>query len=68
MTTFELMSGMRINYHKSEAIPINLEVEEIGGLDEVFGCPEGTFPIKYLGILLHYEKLTREDLQPSIKK
>jgi hypothetical protein len=32
----------------------------------VFGCPVGTFPIKYLGIPLHYNKLRREDLQPLV--
>jgi hypothetical protein len=31
-------------------------------------CVVGSFPIKYLGIPLHYEKLRREDLQPLIDK
>lgn len=35
---------------------------------EIFGCPEGTFPIKYLGIPLHHQKLRREDLQPLVDK
>jgi hypothetical protein len=30
--------------------------------------PVGNFPIKYLGIPLHYQKLRREDLQPLIDK
>jgi hypothetical protein len=34
----------------------------------VFGCPVGAFPIKYLGIPLHYNKLSREDLHPLIDK
>jgi hypothetical protein len=34
----------------------------------VFGCPVGAFPIKYLGIHLHYNKLSREDLHPLIDK
>jgi hypothetical protein len=28
----------------------------------------GAFPIKYLGVPLHYNKLRREDLQPLIEK
>jgi hypothetical protein len=28
LTYFELMSGMMINYHKSELVPINYEVVE----------------------------------------
>jgi hypothetical protein len=34
----------------------------------IFGCHVGNFPIKYLGIPLHYNKLRREDLQPLIDK
>jgi hypothetical protein len=57
---------MIINYHKSELIPINVEVEECSSFFETFGCVLGSFPIKYLGIPLHYDKLKREDLQPLI--
>jgi hypothetical protein len=32
------------------------------------GCVVGAFPIKYLGIPLHHEKLRRKDLQPIIDK
>jgi hypothetical protein len=69
LTCFELLSGMRVNYHKSELVPINYEKEdEIQECAEVFGCPVGDFPIKYLGIPLHYLKLRREDLQPLVDK
>ena len=37
-------------------------------MQETLGCPVGAFPIKYLGIPLHYEKLRREDVQPMIDK
>jgi hypothetical protein len=66
LTCFEQISGMRINYHKSELIPINVEVEECNTFLETFGCVLGSFPIKYLGIPLHYDKLKSEDLQPLI--
>jgi hypothetical protein len=63
------MSVMRINYHKSEVIPINIEqVEEVNRWAYIFGCPIGVLPIKYLGIPLHYTKLSREDLQPIVDK
>jgi hypothetical protein len=68
LSSFELMSGMRVNYNKSELIPMNVEDQEVGEIASVFGCPVGTFPIKYLGIPLHYEKLKREDLQPLVDK
>jgi hypothetical protein len=33
---------------------------------DIFQCVAGAFPMKYLGIPLHFEKLRREDLQPLI--
>ena len=65
---FEQVSGMRINYNKSELIPINLDEPETQLFANIFGCVVGNFPIKYLGIPLHYDKLRREDLQPLIDK
>uniref|UniRef100_A0A0A8Y5Y3 Reverse transcriptase domain-containing protein n=1 Tax=Arundo donax TaxID=35708 RepID=A0A0A8Y5Y3_ARUDO len=54
MTCFELMSGMRVNYHKSELIPIYMHEEECITYANIFGCPVGNFPIRYLGIPLHH--------------
>jgi hypothetical protein len=68
LTCFEQVSGMKVNYNKSELVPINLDDNEIAGFKEVFDCVVGSFPIKYLGVPLHHEKLRREDLQPIIDK
>lgn len=65
---FEQISGMRINFHKGEMIPMNLEPNDIHKIAHIFGCPVGDFPIKYLGIPLHYEKLRREDIQSLVDK
>jgi hypothetical protein len=44
LTCFELMPGMRITYHKSELVPINIsESEELQTYVDIFGCPRG-FP------------------------
>jgi hypothetical protein len=52
-----------MNYHKSEIVPINMEEKgEIEEFAKIFGCPVGNLPTKYLGVLLHYNKLMREDL------
>lgn len=59
---------MRINYTKSELIPINIECGEFQEYITLLGCGGGNFPIKYLGIPLHHDKLTREDIQPLIDK
>lgn len=65
---FESISGMRINFHKSEIIPMNLSGQELHRIVHIFGCPVGCFPIKYSGIPLHFENLRREDIQPLVDK
>jgi hypothetical protein len=60
---FEQISGMRVNFHKSELIPMNLSDMETHDLSHFFACPVGCFRIRYLGIPLHYDNLRREDIQ-----
>jgi hypothetical protein len=63
------MLGMRVNCHKSKIFPLGVENEkEIQTFVQIFGCLVGELPIKYLGILLHYQNLRREDLQPLVDK
>jgi hypothetical protein len=68
LTCFEKVSRMRINYEKSELIPLGVSEEEVNSYIDILGCALGKFPIKYLGIPLHYSKLRREDIQPLIDK
>jgi hypothetical protein len=65
---FEQFSGMRINFHKSELIPMNVEPDVVHRLAHLFSCPVGSLPIKYLGVPLHFEKLSREDIQALVDK
>lgn len=58
---FEQISGMRVNFHKSELITLDVDREETQRIAE-------TLPLKYLGVPLHYNKLSREDLQPLVDK
>jgi hypothetical protein len=62
ITFFEQVSHMRINYSKSELIPLCLVEEEILVFTEILGCAIGKFPTKYLGTPLHYDKLRKEDI------
>jgi hypothetical protein len=68
LTLFEQISVMRINFHKSELIPLNLEDSQTYDIAHIFSCPVGNFPIKYHGVPLHFEKLKREDIQPLVDK
>jgi hypothetical protein len=42
---------MRINYDKSELIPLCIEGEEVDTYINIIGCALGKFLIKYLGVL-----------------
>jgi hypothetical protein len=59
---------MRIKFHKSEVVLLNLELDEAHRLAHVVSCPLGSFPIKYLGVPLHYDNLSRDDIQPLVDK
>lgn len=49
LTLYEHISGMKINYHKSDQISLNLEEEETNSLSQIFGCKCSALPITYLG-------------------
>jgi hypothetical protein len=68
MVCFEKLSGMRINYRKSDLVLANLDEDEIQQYEKIFCCKLGSFPFRYLGVPLHYEKLKREDIQPVVDK
>jgi hypothetical protein len=48
--SFLLATGLRINFHKSCLLPINLNTIKIGQLAAVFGCQVGVFPFTCLGL------------------
>jgi hypothetical protein len=59
---------MKINFYKSELIPINLDEWQTHEIAHILNCPMGSLPFKYLGIPKHVEKLKRGDRQPVIDK
>jgi hypothetical protein len=59
LTCFEQMSGMRINYHKSDFLTINVEEDEARVFAQIFGCKLAHFPFIYLGVPLHFSKLKK---------
>jgi hypothetical protein len=62
------MLGMKINYDKSDLLTIGLDEDDANCFVKIFCCKRSEFPIKYLGVPLHYIKLRRNDLQPIIEK
>lgn len=64
--SFEALSGIKINYDKTEMYPIH--VDETLNLNHIFRCQWGSFPIKYLGLLLHFKQLQVADWQFLVDK
>jgi hypothetical protein len=53
LSYFDQMSGMRINFHKCDMVPVNISTEESQEYARSLSCKLGRFPIKYLGAPLH---------------
>jgi hypothetical protein len=63
---FELLSGMKINYHKSEVIVLGVDQQEQARVANLLNCQQGYFPFTYLGFPISDIKLTIADLEPVV--
>jgi hypothetical protein len=58
LAAFEQLSGPKTNFHKSELFCFGEAQDSANEYVELFGCGQGQFLIRYLGILIHYQRLT----------
>ena len=58
---FEQLSGLKINFHKSEIFCFGKAKEEENLYTQLFGCELGSYPCRYLGLPMHYKKLNNTD-------
>jgi hypothetical protein len=65
LVCFEQMSGMKINYDKSDLLTIGMDEDSTNAFAKIFCCKKSEFPIKYLGVPLHYSKLKRANFIAS---
>jgi hypothetical protein len=61
LCAFEQLSGLKINFHRSEIFCFGEAKDSIAQNTELFGCNDGDFPLKYLGIPIHFRKLSNAD-------
>ena len=61
LTVFEQLSGLKINFHKSEIFCYGKAKEFEDEYIELFGCNTGEYPFRYLGIPMHHRKLQNID-------
>jgi hypothetical protein len=61
LSAFEQLSGLKINYHKSELFCFGEAQVVTTQYAEIFGCKQCQFPISYLVIPVHYRGLTNSE-------
>ena len=54
---FEWMSGLKINYHKSEMIAFGMSEERTQDIANALNCKIGQMPLKYLGFPISAKNL-----------
>jgi len=70
LCAFEQLSGLKINFHKSELFCYGAAKANQNEYAQIFGCNVGSLPFRYLGILMHHRKLMRTTnmLRKDLKK
>jgi len=58
---FEQLSGLKINFHKSEIFCFGQAKELATLYADLFGCKLGSYPFRYLGLPMHVKKLRNRD-------
>jgi len=65
---YEELSGMKINYSKSEVFTIGMNESESQRVAQVFNYKLGVFPMKYLGLPISDRRLTKAELSEAPSK
>lgn len=65
---FEQMSGLKINFQKSEILLVQHDEEKLLFYSEMFCCKTGTWPLKYLGVPISGSKLLVSDWAALVEK
>ena len=58
---FEQLSGLMINFCKSELFCFGKAKDEQDTYRQLFGCELGSLPFSYLGIPIHHRKLSNKE-------
>jgi len=66
--SFAKSTGLKVNYNKSNMIPLNLSEDQAQNLASTFRCKLGGLPFTYLGLPLGTTKPKIIDLMPLVDK
>jgi hypothetical protein len=65
---FEQISGLKINFHKSEVLCFGDAQDSLESYLELFGYKYEYFPLKYLGLPIHFKKLRNSDWKIIVER
>jgi hypothetical protein len=68
LNDFSLSTGLKVKFHKSSMVPINVPDDRMQLLGSAFGCQVATMPLVYLGIPLGTARPQLHDLMPLVFK
>jgi hypothetical protein len=63
---FELLSGMKINFHKSEVLVLGAPGTEQARVANLLNCKQGTLPFNYLGFPMCDRRITMAEMEPLV--
>jgi hypothetical protein len=63
LSTFEQLSRLKINFHKSEIFCFGKAKDPEEFYSQLFGCEIGKYPFRYLSLSMNTRKLNNEDWQ-----
>jgi hypothetical protein len=61
LCAFEQLSGLKINFHKSEMFCYGEAKYCSDQYSHIFGCGMGQYPFRYLGVPMNHKKLSNRD-------
>jgi len=61
LSTFEQLSSLKINFHKSEVFCFGQAKDHKEFYSQLFGCASGKYLFRYLGLPMHFRKLYNKD-------
>jgi len=65
---FEWMSGLKINYHKSEVIAFGVSSEEQNRIANMLNCKVGSLPMTYMGLPISDSNLGVHSFEGIVEK
>lgn len=68
LKSFTDSTGLKVNYAKSQMLPINVTHEKMQILANTFGCQMGSLPFTYLGLPMGTTKPRVDDYAPLMDK